>query len=594
MTARQREPDLAWLSAIEVNGQYVTAQDLELALALVAPLDLPPDRAALVLRDTDDQVLVLGSMGGEGYGLTVMQAENLPVPPFTILGASELAAGAGQPGPLRPRLDGLVAAACAAFGVPARAVGLAVRSSPPVAMPGMLDTLAGLGLTPESLDALADRMGSQAAAWQTLIQQAAQLCRHAAGATAPRLAAATDPRLPAAQRWDRLSSLFTELTGRPYPQAPADQVSEAITAVRDSWHSERPVVYRAEHRLADEPGPSVVVQAMAFGAASEASARGVVFSHNPLTGEPGLFGEFRPAAAGESLTAELRSRAAELYRLLTTMAEVGFAVERGRLWLIRVRPAVAAAHVLNRVCVQAWQDGLISAADALLRLDVDAMFEPLPAAATVNAPPTRPGALLAAAPRSAGTLLCLRPGAAGTSGPSGPGPSGPSGASGTSAPSGAPGFAPACVLDSGTGAALAVPFPDEPSGLPLYAMTCVDRAALPEEADGQLIATGDAQVACEWVRHGGRVVFLTSVSAREWHTDLPRCELAAVVLAHPAQREHARWVLAQRAVCALGAGDGRPRAGDERRHVPVEPGRGPGAVRASRRPAAGGGLLAGR
>lgn len=740
--------------SVKVNGKFVTAEDLELALAPI--LGVPQDRIVVLLRDTEntpaalvavqqrvavvdverigDVVYAFGldpgklcvlevprrsvprttsgkprrgqlwrelesglvagdvlyaaddfpfrfafdavlpapapgwaNLGGKGYGLTVMQAEGLPVPPFIVLSAGELATGVVGHARLRPRLNGLVAAAAAAFGVPAQSVGLAVRSSPPVSMPGMMDTLLGLGLTPQCLDMLADRMGSREAAWETLTGQATQLCRHVAGASQDVLAAVASREMPAAQRWEKLNSLFAELTGRPYPVAAAEQVSEAVTAVRDSWDSERSVAYRDAHQIPDEPGPSVVIHAMAYGAASGLSASGVVFSHNPLTGEPGLFGEFLSTATGEALVSgvrtpqpiallseasdalseQLRARADELYRLLTVMVEVEFVIERGRLWLVQVRPAVAGPHVLNRVCVQAWQDGLISATDALLRLDVDAMFEPLPAEAipgpddrllavglpacpgaftgrvetstetvlsgpsgesvllrpttepsdfaamlnagalltieggttshaavvareigltavvgvhvlsteldaaaevtvcgttgrvwagrlaqTASAPPPRPEALLEDLPRSADVRLCLRPGQSG--------------------------HQAASVVDKDAGTALGVPFPGEPAAPSLPAVACADRAALPPEADGQVIATSDAKAAEEWALKGGRVVFLQPASpAQEWRTALPDCDLAAVVLSNPAQREHARWVLAQRAVRPLDADDKR-------------------------------------
>jgi acyl-CoA synthetase (AMP-forming)/AMP-acid ligase II/phosphohistidine swiveling domain-containing protein len=740
--------------SVKVNGRFVTAEDVELALMPV--LNVPQDSIAVVLRDTHDTPVAVitvqqrgaavdaerigdvvsafgldprrfcvlevprravprttsgkprrgqlwrelesgvaagdvlyaaddfpfrfvfdavlpaaaparDTCGGKGYGLAVMQAEHLPVPPFIVLGTAEFAAGAAGPARLRPRLDGLTTAAAAAFGVSERTVGLAVRSSPPVSMPGMMDTLLGLGLMPDCLGALADRMGSEEAAWETLAGQAVQLCRHVAGATAEALATAADRAVPADRRWESLSALFTELTGGPYPATAAEQVSAAITAVRDSWYSERSVAYRRAHSIPDEPGPAVVIQAMAYGAASDLSASGVVFSHNPLTGEPGLFGEFLPAATGEALVSgirtpapvallgkasqvlfdQLQTRADELYRLLTVMVEVEFVIERGRLWLVQVRPAVATPHALNRVCVRAWQDGLIPPGDALLRLDVDAMFEPLPAQAvpgpgasllavglpacpgaftgrvetradtvlsgtpselvllrpttepsdfaamlnagalltieggttshaavvareigipavvglrtlsaefdaapavtvcgttgrvwagkvplSASAPPSRPGGLLAVAPQPPGVLLCL-------SAANSPGQSG-------------------CVLDQDTDVPIGVPFPGEPVPDVLRATVCADPAGLPRAMEGQIIATSDAPTAQDWALKGGRVVFLPPEAAgAEWRTSLPACELAAVVLASSAQREHASWLLAQRAVRALDSDDRR-------------------------------------
>jgi acyl-CoA synthetase (AMP-forming)/AMP-acid ligase II/phosphohistidine swiveling domain-containing protein len=649
--------------SVKVNGRFVTAEDLELALAPV--LGLPQDSIAVVLRDTEGTPAVLvavqervrlvdadrlgdvaaafgldparlcvlavprrsvprttsgkprrgqlwreleggliagdvlyaadgfpflfavdgvlpapapsrASLGGKGYGLTVMQAQNLPVPPFIVLGAAELAGGAGGPARLRARLGGFIAAASAAFGVPEQTIGLAVRSSPPTSMPGMMDTLLGLGLTPACADALADRMGSQEAAWETLAAQAAQLCRHVAGATPDALAAAG--RLPAAQRWDRLTSLFTELTGRPYPVAVAEQVSLAVSAVQNSWDSERSVAYRTAHAIPEYPGPSVVVQAMAYGAASDLSASGVVFSHNPLTGEPRLFGEFLPTATGEALVSgvrtpqpialllessqalsqELRDRVDELYRLLTGMVEVEFVIERGRLWLVQMRPAVAAPHVLNRTCVQAWQDGLISATDALLRLDVDALFEPLPAEAVPGPAdlllavglPACPGAFTGRLETSADIVL-----------------SGPPGASVLLRPATEPSDFAAMLqagalltIEGGTTSHAAVVARE--IGLPAVVGLQALSAGLDAATEitvcgttGRVWAGRLAQTASAALPRPDALLDALLDAAPRSADAAPDCELAAVAASSPAQREHARWTLAQRAVRALDAVD---------------------------------------
>jgi acyl-CoA synthetase (AMP-forming)/AMP-acid ligase II/phosphohistidine swiveling domain-containing protein len=512
--------------SVKVNGRFITAEDVELALMDV--LAVPQDRIAVVLRDTGDAAVTLVAvqqhienlepdriadviaafgldplgfavlevprrsvprttsskprrgqlwrelgtgdldadalfvgrkfpfrfaadaaahavapgrvdLGGKGYHLTVIQAEHLPVPPFIVLGAAELAAGTVGTRQLRRRLRGLVHAAASVFGVAEPTVGLAVRSSPPRSMPGMMDTLLGLGLRPDDADALADRLGSRDAAWETLARQAEQLCRLAAGASDADLRAA-GPQRPAQARWATLTTLFTELTGRPYPAGRAEQVSAAVAAVRDSWSAPRARDYRHANQIPDHPGPAVVVQAMAFGTASGVSGSGVVFSHNPLTGEPGLFGEFLPAATGEGLVSgtrtpepvallressaelfgDLQARVDQLFRALHEMVDVEFVVERGRLWLVQVRPAAAAEHVLNRVRVQAWQEDLIPAVDALLRLDVDALFEPMPAQAQPRPGdrllaiglPACPGAISGPVAVSTDDVLAQPPGAA--------------------------------------------------------------------------------------------------------------------------------------------------------------------------------------
>lgn len=444
--------------AVKVHGRFVTAEDVELAIARV--LDLAVDRIAVVISDTADDPAVLvivqqkvagfdvdrvggvlasfgldplrllvlhlaklavprttsgkprraelwrrltagalagdvvhrgsafppAAPGGKGHHLGVLRRAGLPVPPFVVLGAEELAAGEVGPERIAACLADIAAAAGAV-------VGFAVRSSPARSMPGMLDTLLCLGPTEADLKALTERLGDERAAWQALLTQATHLCRFVAG-IAPGPSDA-DPR----REWARLKRLFSEATGQPYPAGAVDQVRLAVAAVRRSWHTERAKQYRRAHGIPDTSTVAVVIQAMVYGTAAGVSGSGVVFSHNPLTGEPGLFGEFLSGATGEGLVSGtrtpqavdlLRERAGHvyqelaryvdlLYRRLGDLVDVEFVVENGRLWLVQVRPATAPPHVLNRVRTQAWQDGVLSAAEALRLLDVDALFQPLPA-----------------------------------------------------------------------------------------------------------------------------------------------------------------------------------------------------------------------
>ena len=66
-----------------------------------------------------------------------------------------------------------------------------------------------------------------------------------------------------------------------------DQLRAAVTAVFDSWNSPRAVSYRRHHSLEGKmAGTAVTVQAMVFGNLDDQSGTGVLFSRNPLTGEP--------------------------------------------------------------------------------------------------------------------------------------------------------------------------------------------------------------------------------------------------------------------------------------------------------------------
>jgi phosphohistidine swiveling domain-containing protein len=117
-----------------------------------------------------------------------------------------------------------------------------------------------------------------------------------------------------------------------------------------------------------------------------------------------------------------------------------------------------------------------------------------------------------------------------------------------------------CIVDS-EGAPLAViaesPALDAPAcGLPpeapLRVLVCDRPGDLPGEAHGHVVASGDRATAEAWALKGGEVVFLhPAPSGAAWSTELPDCQLLAVVLYAREQVEHAHWVLAARAVRAL-------------------------------------------
>ncbi|MFB7501991.1 AMP-binding protein [Streptomyces broussonetiae] len=334
-------------------------------------------------------------LGGKGRKLTLMAQRGLPVPPFRVFDAVRTAAGADEQ-QIRQVLAELTDAAADAMAAPHGTIGFAVRSSPPRSMPGMMDTLLGIGLSPADLDPLSRRLGSTRAAWDVLVTQARHLCRYVGGADPARMDALAGP---APQRYEHLCALYAELTGTPYPHDPALQVKVALEAVRASWNSDRAREYRRVNAIPERPGPAVVVQVLAYGLADGASGSGVVFSHNPVNGDTGLYGEYLTASTGEDLVSgvrtpqpvgALRAQDSAVYEQLATlvdqlhgvleaMVEVEFVVERGRLWLVQVREAAAAPHVLNRVTRTMWQQGRLPADGALARLDVDALFTPLPA-----------------------------------------------------------------------------------------------------------------------------------------------------------------------------------------------------------------------
>jgi pyruvate,orthophosphate dikinase len=96
-------------------------------------------------------------------------------------------------------------------------------------------------------------------------------------------------------------------TGKKFPEDVHDQLFSAIKAVFDSWFGQRAIIYRQAHKIPDDLGTAVVVQAMVFGNLGFDSGTGVVFTRNPSTGDKELYGEFLLNAQGEDLVSGVRT-----------------------------------------------------------------------------------------------------------------------------------------------------------------------------------------------------------------------------------------------------------------------------------------------
>ncbi len=271
-------------------------------------------------------------VGGKAANLGVMARElGLPVPPgFAITTATcrtFLAEGwpAGLDDELRTRMAGIEAVVGRRFGDVEDPLLVSVRSGAPISMPGMMDTILNLGLNDAAEAGLARTSGSEAFA---------RACR------------------------ERFVASFRSIVGvADVPADPWAQLRLAIEAVFRSWNSDRARTYRRREGIADDLGTAVTVQAMVFGNRGATSATGVLFTRNPATGEPTLYGDVLFNAQGEDVVAgthrteaiavlderlpavgaELRATAMRLERLFADLCDIEFTIEEGRLWMLQVR-----------------------------------------------------------------------------------------------------------------------------------------------------------------------------------------------------------------------------------------------------------------
>src|SRR5262249_34291538 len=223
-------------------------------------------------------------LGGKGAGLAEMSNLGLPVPPgFTI--TTEVcthfyANGESYPDDLKPQVEQglrhIEATVGAKFGDAANPLLVSVRSGARVSMPGMMDTVLNLGLNDITVEGLAKRSNAPRFAYDSYRRFIQMYGNVVLGVDHHHF-----EELLELHKEDRGLSLDTELTaddwkkivqaykakvehelGTPFPQDPMEQLWGAIAAVFGSWNTQRAVTYRRLHRIPEDWGTAVNVQAM--------------------------------------------------------------------------------------------------------------------------------------------------------------------------------------------------------------------------------------------------------------------------------------------------------------------------------------------
>ncbi|MBS7698291.1 MULTISPECIES: pyruvate, phosphate dikinase [unclassified Chelatococcus] len=366
-------------------------------------------------------------LGGKGANLAEMSNLGLPVPPgFTI--TTEVCTyfyenGQSYPPDLAAAVDAALAHVGGltgkTFGDEANPLLVSVRSGARASMPGMMDTVLNLGLNDVTVEAVAKAAGDERFAWDSYrrfitmysdvvlgvghhhFEEALELYKERKG-----LDLDTDL---SAEDWKVLVKTYKDIVqkelGKPFPQAPSEQLWGAIGAVFGSWMNARANKYRELHGIPASWGTAVNVQSMVFGNMGDTSATGVAFTRNPSTGERALYGEFLINAQGEdvvagirtpqditeaariasgssrpSLEKEMPAAYAELVRIYgllekhyRDMQDLEFTIENGKLWMLQTRNGKRTAKAALRIAVELAAEGLITEEEAVTRVEPAAL-----------------------------------------------------------------------------------------------------------------------------------------------------------------------------------------------------------------------------
>lgn len=349
-------------------------------------------------------------LGGKGAGLAEMSSAGLPVPPgFTITTAA--CRSYYQNDKLFP--EGMWSASREALRVVEEKTGkrfgdaenpllVSVRSGAPLSMPGMMDTVLNLGLTPATIKGLARLTGDERFAYDAyrrFVQMFGEIVlgvpkerlHHTLERALAQAGVSREADLSLSQLQvliERYQEIIFGESRQTVPEDPEEQLRMAIAAVFDSWMNRRAIDYRRINRMPEDIGTAVNVQAMVFGNASEDSGTGVAFTRNPSTGQPHLYGEYLNNAQGEDIVAGIRtpqpiSRLAEtnggIYEQLVEtaqhleghyrdMQDIEFTVENGRLYILQTRTGKRTGQAAIRIAVDMVNEGLISRQEAVERV----------------------------------------------------------------------------------------------------------------------------------------------------------------------------------------------------------------------------------
>jgi pyruvate,orthophosphate dikinase len=351
-------------------------------------------------------------LGGKGANLAEMVRIGLPVPPgFTIATTAcrEYLKNSQFPDSLRQEISTSLSALekelGKTFGGVENPLLVSVRSGAKFSMPGMMETVLNVGITPEVAQSMADSSGNPRFAWDSY-RRFIEMYGKIVCDVEPAEFHKVQLRVLSSYHVENLQDLSVEglkvladgfikvieiVTGKDFPTDPREHLIDSVEAVFKSWNSERATLYRRRERIPSDLGTAVNIQSMVFGNLSDDSGTGVAFTRNPSNGEIGSYGDYLQKAQGEDVVAGIRTPMSldefavieprvhnELEKIMVMLeahykdlCDIEFTIERGKLYILQTRVGKRTAEAAFRIALQFVDEGTITMDEALLRTSGD-------------------------------------------------------------------------------------------------------------------------------------------------------------------------------------------------------------------------------
>ncbi|MBM3691611.1 MAG: pyruvate, phosphate dikinase [Actinobacteria bacterium] len=355
-------------------------------------------------------------LGGKGANLAEMVKIGLPVPPgFTITTEAciEFLTYGEIPSELPMQLEVALAnlekELGKVFGNPSKPLLVSVRSGAKFSMPGMMETVLNVGMTPEVAQAMGEQSGNPKFAWdcyRRFVDMYGRIVCDVPSEEFHKITARVLTQFKASSIGDlEVDGLIAvtkgyikeieAMTGEDFPTDPREHLAKSVEAVFNSWNSERAQLYRQRERIPSDLGTAVNVQSMVFGNLDDQSGTGVAFTRDPATGESGSYGDYLARAQGEDVVAGIRNTmsladlaneiphiATELEDIMSKLekhyrdlCDIEFTVEKGKLWILQTRVGKRTAEAAFRIAVQLVEEGKITIDEALMRVNGDQLVQ---------------------------------------------------------------------------------------------------------------------------------------------------------------------------------------------------------------------------
>ena len=349
--------------------------------------------------------------GNKAAGLADMAAAGIPVPPgfvLPVMVCEEYYRNGERlpedvPGLLAQGVSYLEKSTGYVYGGARKPLLVSVRSGAPVSMPGIMDTILNVGLTPVTVRALLAQTGNPRFVYDTyrrfLENFGTSILNHPAKAYAQDLKdlmkqeGITDERELDYQSLRSLCQSYEQEYTSPEHRAcltdTRQQLTECMTAVLRSFAGPRASTFFKTGVAGMVSGTAVTVQVMVFGNMGASSGAGVAFTRNPWTGSKDVLIDFRFGGQGEDVVSgdreamtqdelaqvmpDVHSELVRICRHLEShfgdMQDLEFTIQEGKLFLLQTRSGKRAPYAALRIAVDLRNEGILSQKKALALLE---------------------------------------------------------------------------------------------------------------------------------------------------------------------------------------------------------------------------------